>query len=141
MVIEPPCRLKSPFHTFESRPASPTYAEFRSHHLTPPPPTCALALRYSFYIFHVPGGAEGLLARRKAKEALASESPWEATRRKERERKKARKKAIKERMEAEEEARRAGLEDEDEEDEREDGGGRVSGVAVPAWWLGAVRRG
>lgn len=44
------------------------------------------------------GGLDGLLARRREKEALARETPWEATLRKERERKQARKKAIKEKM-------------------------------------------
>lgn len=56
----------------------------------------------SLFRFSSAGGAEGLLARRKAKEALAMETPWEASLRKERERKRARKKAIKERIEAEE---------------------------------------
>lgn len=45
-------------------------------------------------------GAEGLLARKREKEALAKETPWEASLRKERERKKARKKAIKEKVQA-----------------------------------------
>ena len=49
-------------------------------------------------------GAERLLARRKEKEAMALETPWEASLRKDRERKKARKKAIKEKMEAAAEA-------------------------------------
>ena len=73
------------------------------------------------------GGAEGLLARRKAKEALASETPWEASLRKERERKRARKKAIKERIEAEEAKEAAGGHDDDDDDDDEDGGGEVGG--------------
>lgn len=44
------------------------------------------------------------MERKKKKEALARETPWEASLRKERERKKARKKAIKERIQAEEAA-------------------------------------
>lgn len=48
----------------------------------------------------LPVGAEGLLARKREKEALAKETPWEATLRKERERKRARKKELKERRKA-----------------------------------------
>ena len=58
-------------------------------------------------------GAERLLARRKEKEALAMETPWEASLRKDRERKKARKKAIKEKIEA---AAEAGEGEEEEEE-------------------------
>lgn len=41
---------------------------------------------------------ETLLARKKQRDALAKETPWEASLRKERERKKARKRALKEKI-------------------------------------------
>ncbi|CAM9123180.1 unnamed protein product [Scytosiphon promiscuus] len=69
------------------------------------------------------GGAEGLLARRKAKEALANETPWEASLRKERERKRARKKAIKDRIEAEEAEEAGGAETDDDSDGGQEGDG------------------
>lgn len=45
-------------------------------------------------------GPEDFLARKREKEALARETPWEASLRKERERKRARKKSMKEKMRA-----------------------------------------
>lgn len=62
--------------------------------------TCAHKNGYPFtYLLGEGGGGmETLLARKKQRDALAKETPWEASLRKERERKKARKRALKERI-------------------------------------------
>lgn len=84
-------------------------------------------------------GAERLLARRKEKEALALETPWQASLRKDRERKKARKKAFKEKMEALE--AEGGEEQEEQEEvsactfifQRYCFGYNIRGVTVKLW--------